>query len=154
MAKDEDIQAISTNRKAGRDYHLDDRLEAGIVLTGTEIKSLRARGATLNDAFARVVGTEIFLYNCHISPHEQGNRFNHDPVRIRKLLLHRAQIERLMGLTARKGWSIIPLRIYLKHGMAKVEIAIAQGKRHFEKRDKIRKRESDRQLQRVVRHKR
>ena len=154
MAKESPVEIIATNRKAGRDYELFDRWEAGLVLTGTEIKSLRQRSANLNDSFARIVRGEVFLYNCHISPYAQGNRFNVDPVRNRKLLLHRKEIERLIGLTARKGYSLIPTKIYLKHGLAKVELAVGKGKREYEKRETLRRKETQRELQQAQRRRR
>src|SRR3989338_7932546 len=129
MAKESTIEVVATNRKAGRDYELFDRWEAGLALTGTEIKSVRRHSVNLNDSFARILRGEMFLYNCRISPYEQGNRFNVDPVRERKLLLHRQEIERLVGMTARKGYSLIPTRMYLKHGLAKVELALGKGRR-------------------------
>ena len=147
MAKEREIEIVATNRKAGRDYELFDRWEAGVVLTGTEIKSVRRRSVNLSDSFARIVRGEMVLYHCHISPYEQGNRFNVDPVRDRKLLLHRKEIERLVGLTARKGYSLIPTKMYLKHGLAKVELALGKGRRQYEKRDAIRREETQRELQ-------
>ena len=153
MAKESKIEVVATNRKAGRDYELFDRWEAGVALTGTEIKSIRRRSVNLNDSFARIVRGEIFLYHCRISPYEQGNRFNADPMRDRKLLLHRQEIERLVGLTARKGYSLIPTKLYLKHGLAKVELALGKGRREYEKRDAIRRDETRRELEQARRRK-
>ena len=150
----EAVEHITTNRKAERDYALQDRLEAGVVLTGTEIKSIRQRHVRLEESFARVVRGEVFLYNCHITPYEQGNRFNVDPTRTRKLLLHRREIERLIGVMSRKGMALVPTKLYVKRGIAKLEVAIAQGKRQYEKRERIRQREVERELQRAVRQKR
>ena len=155
MAKESTIEVVATNRKAGRDYELFDRWEAGLALTGTEIKSIRRRSVNLNDSFARISrGGEVFLYNCRISPYAQGNRFNADPVRTRKLLLHRQEIERLVGMTARKGYSLIPTRMYLKHGLAKVELALGKGRREYEKRDVIRRDETRRELEQAQRQRR
>ena len=154
MAKESTVEVIATNRKAGRDYELLDRFEAGIVLTGTEIKSIRRRKANLSDSFARIFRGEVFLYNCHISPYEEGNRFNVEPTRTRKLLLHRKEIERLVGVTSRKGWNLIPTKLYLHRGLAKVEIAVAKSKRQYEKRDTIRRRETERELQQAQRRRR
>lgn len=154
MAKESTIEVVATNRKAGRDYELFDRWEAGLALTGTEIKSIRRRSVNLNDSFARILRGEMFLYNCRISPYEQGNRSNVDPVRERKLLLHRQEIERLVGMTARKGYSLIPTRMYLKHGLAKVELALGKGRREFEKRDAIRRNETRRELEQAQRRRR
>ena len=146
MAKEQSFEVVATNRKAGRDYELFDRWEAGEVLTGTEIKSVRRRSINLNDSFARIVRGEMFLYQCRISPYAEGNRFNVEPTRERKLLLHRKEIERLVGLTSRKGYSLIPTKMYLKRGLAKVELALGKGKRQFEKRDTIRREETQREL--------
>ncbi|MGB4214191.1 MAG: SsrA-binding protein SmpB, partial [Dethiobacteria bacterium] len=108
---------ISRNRKAYHDYHIDETYEAGIVLTGTEVKSLRDSRVNLKDSFARVEGGELFLYNMHISPYDQGNRFNHDPLRTRKLLMHKAEIARLAGKVKEKGYTLIPVKIYFKKGL-------------------------------------
>jgi len=151
MAKEQAFEVVATNRKAGRDYELLDRYEAGVALTGTEIKSVRQHKVTLNDSFARLHAGEGWLYNCHISPYEAGNRFNVEPTRTRKVLLHRREIERLIGLTSRKGMLLIPTRMYLKHGLAKVEIALAKSKRQYEKRDTIRQRDTQRELDRARR---
>src|SRR3989338_7929635 len=154
MAKESTFELIATNRKAGLNYELGDRWEAGLVLTGTEIKSVRSRHVNLNESFARMTGGELFLYNCRISPYAGGNRFNVEPDRVRKLLLHRQEIERLIGFTARKGMSIIPTKLYLKHGLAKMELAVGRGKRQYEKRDTIRRRETERELLHAQRRKR
>jgi len=151
MAKESKLALIATNRKAGLNYELGDRWEAGLVLTGTEIKSVRSRHVNLNESFARIVGGEVVLYNCRISPYAAGNRFNVEPDRSRKLLLHRQEIERLIGFTARKGMSLIPTKLYLKHGLAKVEIAVAKGRRQYEKREAIRRKETQRELQQARR---
>ncbi len=140
---------LATNRKALRDYQVLESLEVGIMLAGTEIKSMRNRHVSLEDSFARIDGDEVFLYNMHVSPYEQGGRFNVEPKRQRKLLLHRPQIDRLEGLLSRRGLTLIPLRLYLKHGLAKVELAVCKGKRQYEKRDVLRKRELDREVRRT-----
>ena len=140
---------LATHRKALRDYHVLESVEAGIVLVGTEIKSIRNRRVSLEDSFARVDGGEAFLYNMHVSPYEQGGRYNVEPKRLRKLLLQKRQIERFNGLLSQKGLTLIPLRLYLKHGLAKLELAVCKGKRQYEKRDQIRERESDRELRRT-----
>jgi SsrA-binding protein len=142
---------IATHRKALRDYHILESFEAGIVLFGTEIKSIRNRRASLEDSFARIEEGEVFLYNMNISSYEQGGRFNVEPKRTRKLLLHRNQIQRLIGLVSQKNVSLIPLKLYLKRGLAKVELAICKGRRTFEKRDVIRKREVERHIRRLIR---
>ena len=142
--------AFATNRKAFRDYTVLETMEAGVALVGTEIKSIRNRRVSLDDSFARIEGGEVFLYNMHVSPYEQGGRFNVEPTRLRKLLLHREQIERLRGVMSQRGVTLVPLRLYAKHGLAKIELAVCKGKRQYEKRDAIQKRESDRELQRTV----
>ena len=144
---------IATNHKARRDYAILETYEAGIMLVGTEIKSIRNRRVSLDDSFARVDGDELFLYNMHVNPYEQGGRFNVEPIRPRKLLMHRRQIERVRGLLTQKGMTLVPLRLYLKHGLAKLDLAVGKGKRLYEKRDTIRERELDRQLRRMVRTK-
>ncbi|MCM8760682.1 MAG: SsrA-binding protein SmpB [Candidatus Omnitrophica bacterium] len=139
---------IATNRQARFNYTILDSLEAGIALKGTEVKSLRSGKANLNDSFARVEGGEIFLYNMHISPYEFGNINNLDPLRPRKLLLHKSQIRKLVGETSAKRLTLVPLRLYFKDGIAKVELALAKGKRQYDKREAIKKREADRELRR------
>ena len=144
-------QTFTTNRKARRDYEILESFETGIELKGTEIKSIRQRRVSLDDSFARIDGGELFLYNMHVSPYEQGGRFNVEPLRVRKLLAHRHQIERLAGALTKKRLTLVPLRLYQQHGRAKVELALAKGKRVFEKRDRIREREMDREIQRALR---
>ena len=142
---------LATNHKARRDYEILETHEAGLELRGTEIKSIRLHRVTIDDSFARVDGGELFLYNMHVSPYEQGNRYNPDPIRLRKLLMHRQQINRLAGMLSQRHVTLIPLRLYEKHGLAKVELAVGKGKRVFEKRDRIREREADREIQRRLR---
>lgn len=144
---------IVTNRKARRDYIIAETFEAGIMLTGTEIKSLRARKANLNDSFARVSNGELYLYNFHISSYEFGNIHNVDPVRTRKLLLHKKQILKIFEKSQTKAMAIIPLKVYLKHGLAKVEIALGQGKKLYDKRETIKKRQANREIDRELRNK-
>lgn len=146
----DDIHVVATNRKAYHDYFIQETHEAGIVLTGTEIKSVRAGSVNLRDSFAQVRDGEMWLNNVHISPYMAGNRFNVDPYRTRKLLLHRKEILRLMGKVQEKGLTIVPLRIYLKKNRAKVELALVKGKREFDKRDTISKRDSDREIERAM----
>ena len=145
-------EVFATNRKARHDYEILESFEAGVQLTGTEIKSIRQRRVSLDDSFARIDGGELFLYNMHISPYQQGGRFNVEPARVRKLLLHRREIDRLAGLLTQKRLTLVPLRLYQQRGVAKVELAVGKGKRIFEKRDRIREREIDRDLQRRIRH--
>jgi SsrA-binding protein len=139
------------NRKAGRDYHILETLEAGIELTGTEVKSLRTGQANLSDAFARVEKGQIWLYQFHIPPYEKGNRENHDPKRIRRLLLHKAEIRRLFEETSIAGKSLVPLKGYFKKQHFKVLLGVGSGKNKGDKRQDIKKREADRQIQRLLR---
>lgn len=141
---------IVTNRKALRDYSVIESLEAGIQLKGTEIKSIRAGGTSLADSFARLEGFEVFLYNMHISPYEFGNIYNTDPLRPRKLLLHKRQIRKLANEVSTRHLTLIPLKLYFKNGIAKIELALAKGKKQYDKREAIRRRESDRELRRIV----
>ena len=143
--------AFATNHKARRDYDILESHEAGIELKGTEIKSIRQHRVSIDGSFARVDAGELLLYNMHISPYEQGGRFNVEPARVRRLLMHRRQIDRLAGWLTQKRLTLVPLRLYQQHGLVKVELGIGRGKRIFEKRDRIRERETDRELQRAVR---
>jgi SsrA-binding protein len=147
------VKVVATNKKAFHDYFIEETHEAGIVLTGTEIKSLRLGRANLKDSFARISGGEVFLHNMHISPFDQGNRFNHEPTRARKLLLHREEISKLIGLTKERGYALVPLKIYLKGGFAKVELALAKGKKSYDKRETIARRDADREIARALREK-
>jgi len=141
---------VATNRKARHDYHIVESMEAGIELHGSEVKSLRLGRANLRDSFARVERGELFLYNMHISPYEKGGHFNPDPTRTRKLLMHRREIKRLVGKTTEKGFTLVPLRLYFTGGKAKVELALARGKRTYDKRADIEKREAERAIQRAL----
>ncbi|MDG2976551.1 SsrA-binding protein SmpB [Latilactobacillus curvatus] len=142
---------IAQNKKAGHDYNILETFEAGLVLTGTEIKSVRKGKINLRDGFARVRKGEAYLENVHISPYEQGNQFNHDPLRNRKLLLHKKEIAKIGALTKNKGVTIVPLRVYLKHGFAKVLIGVGEGKREYDKRETLKRKEQDREMARAVR---
>ncbi len=141
---------VATNRKAFHDYHVGETYEAGIALTGTEIKSVRQGMVSLRDSFARVENGEVFLYDMHVSPYDAGNRYNHEPRRTRKLLLHKSEIRRLATKTQEKGFTLIPLKVYLRGGHAKVELALAKGKRLYDKREDIKKRDVMRQVDRVI----
>lgn len=141
------IKVITENRKARHDYHVEETFEAGIVLAGTEVKSLRAGKANLKDSFARVDHGEIFLFNAHISPYEQGNRFNHDPLRTRKLLMHAHEIRKLIGKVQEKGLTLVPLKMYFKNGKAKVQLALAKGKKLYDKRDDMAARDAKRDME-------
>ena len=146
----EGIKIIVTNRKARYDYHFMDSWEAGIVLTGTEVKSLRLGKINLTDSFAAVDNGEVYLYNVHVSPYEQGSHFNHEPTRRRKLLLHRSEIRKLIGRVVEKGLTLIPTRVYFKRGRAKVEIALAKGKRDYDRRRTIADRDARRDMERTL----
>ena len=143
-------KVVSTNRRARFEYHLEETYEAGLVLTGTEVKSLRAGRASLGDAFARIENGEVWLYHLHIPPYEAGNIFNHDPLRTRKLLLHRGEIRRLFSKAQVKGYTLVPVRLYFKHGIAKVELAVARGKRQYDKRAAIEEREAQRRMEQAL----
>jgi len=147
------IKVICENRKARHDYQILETYEAGIALAGTEVKSLRAGKGNLRDSFARVENAELWLHNMHISPYEQGNRFNRDPKRARKLLMHRREIMRLWGKTREKGLALIPLKAYFKDGKVKIELALARGKKLYDKREDIAARETRRQMERIARGK-
>ena len=142
-------KVVAQNKKANHDYFIEETYEAGIVLRGTEIKSIRNGRIQLKDSFARISNGEVFLNNAHISPYEQGNQFNHDPLRERKLLLHRQQINKLIGATKQHGYSIVPLKMYLKEGFAKVLIGLAKGKKNYDKRDSLKKKEAKREMARA-----
>lgn len=144
-------KVVATNRKAFHDYFIEERYEAGILLQGTEVKSLREGRVNLQDSYASVRGSEMFLHQCHISPYSHGNIMNHDPTRVRKLLLHKAEIHKLLGKTQQKGLTLIPLRIYFsKRGHAKVELGLAKGKKLYDRRETIKTREAGREVQRAI----
>ncbi|PWI57869.1 SsrA-binding protein SmpB [Sulfoacidibacillus thermotolerans] len=145
------VKIVAQNKKATHDYFIEETFEAGIVLTGTEIKSIRAGKANLKDSYARVEHGEVFLHNLHISPYEAGNRFNHDPLRTRKLLLTRPEIRKLIGASREQGFSLVPLRLYLRGGFCKVELALARGKKNYDKRETIAKRDAAREIERAFR---
>lgn len=142
---------VAVNRKARHEYHIIDTFEAGIALTGTEVKSLRAGQASLQDSYARVEDAQLFLYSLHISPFEKGNRFNHDPKRTRKLLMHKREIVHLLGYVREKGLTLIPLRLYFnEQGRIKVELALARGKKIYDKREDLARRDAKREIERAV----
>lgn len=139
---------LANNKKARHEYFIEDVFEAGMVLTGTEIKSMRQGKLNVKESYAKIEGGELIVYGMHISPFEQGNRYNVDPLRPRKLLLHRQEIRKLIGATTLKGLTIIPLNVYLNEkGMAKMEIALARGKKNYDKRDDMVKKDADRKIQ-------
>ncbi len=150
MSEDEVIKIIATNRRAWHDYHIEDRLEAGLVLGGTEVKSLRAGRASLVDCYVSVSKGEAFIYNLQISPYEQGNRYNMPEKRPRKLLLHKSEIEKMMGQISRKGYTVAGLKLYFKGSRVKLELGMARGKKDYDKREDMKERDSKRELDRVV----
>jgi SsrA-binding protein len=145
-------KAVTVNRKAYHDYHILDSVEAGIALKGTEIKSIRDNRVNIRDAYAKVENGEMWLYNAHISKYQASNYMDHDPDRKRKLLLHKSQIEELAQDTIKKGLTIVPLKLYMKKGIAKVELGLARGKKSFDKRETIAKRDSDREIERSLKN--
>lgn len=148
-------KTVATNRKAAHDFHLQDRHEAGLVLKGTEIKSIRAGRVSLKEGYVQPRNGELWLVDVHIAPYDPAGRYGHEPKRPRKLLLHRREIDRLISRVRERGYTIVPLRLYLKDGRAKVEIALARGKRQYDKRQAISKRDSQRDIERALkeRHK-
>jgi len=151
MAKGQEDKVLVQNKKASHDYFIEETIEAGIVLTGTEIKSIRHGRANLKDSFAKIMDGEAFLWNMHISPFEQGNRHNVDPTRSRKLLLHKHQIFKLMGHVKEKGYALVPLKMYIKNGYAKVLIGLAKGKKNYDKRQDLAKKDAQREMARALR---
>ena len=146
------IQIKATNRKALRDYEIEEKLEAGIVLVGSEIKSIREGRASLREAYATIDGGEMWLHDMNISPYVQASHFGHDPTRVRKLLLHKDEIKRLTGRITEKGYTLVPVRLYIKDGKAKVELGLARGKRQYDKRREIARKDADREIERAIRH--
>lgn len=142
---------LANNKKASHDYFIEEVYEAGLVLTGTEIKSLRQGRVNLKESYAKIEKGEVFIYNMHISPYEQGNRYNVDPLRERKLLLHKQEIRKLIGYTTQKGLTLVPLQIYINEkGLVKMEIAVARGKKLYDKREDIAKRDAGRRMDRMM----
>ena len=153
MAKNEQIKTVCENRKARHDYFIHETFETGIELKGTEVKSLRVGKANLRDSYAEVQDGEIFVEHMHISPYEQGNIFNHDPLRRRRLLMHKKEILKLFSKTREKGFTLIPLKIYFKNGRAKLELALASGKHTYDKRAALAEKSAQRDIERAVRDK-
>ncbi len=147
--KEEERISVARNKRARFDYHLLDTFEAGVALKGTEVKALRAGKANITDAYGVVRDGEVFLLNAHISPYERGGYVNHEPTRLRKLLLHRREIRRLIGAVEREGLTLVPLELYFKKGVAKVALALAKGKKLHDKRDTERKRDAEREMARA-----
>jgi SsrA-binding protein len=146
------IKTICLNRKAHHDYHIEESIEAGLALTGTEVKSLRQGRGSIRDAFARADDGELWLVNAHIARYEEGNRYNHEPTRPRKLLLHKDEVADLSGEVTKKGFTLIPLKLYFKNGIAKVELGLARGKKQYDKRAAIAQRQAQRQMAGAIRH--
>jgi SsrA-binding protein len=144
------MEIVSTNKKARFNYEIIEKIEAGIALKGTEVKSIRNRNVSIGESYAQIRENEVFLHNLHISPYEQGNRENHDPIRVRKLLLHKREIKKLATKTQQKGLSLVPLSIYLRKGKIKVELGIGRGKRLVDKREAIKKKTIEREIGRIV----
>ncbi|MFP7171535.1 SsrA-binding protein SmpB [Terribacillus sp. 179-K 1B1 HS] len=144
-------KVLAQNKKANFDYAIEETIEAGIVLQGTEIKSIRAGRVNLKDSFARIDRGEVRIINMHISPYEQGNRFNHDPTRTRKLLLHRKQIDKLIGQTQQQGYSLVPIKLYIKDGFAKILLGVGKGKKKYDKREDLKQKQMKRDVDRAMR---
>ena len=143
---------LAQNKKASHDYHILETVEAGMVLTGTEIKSIRKSRINLKDGFAQIKNNQAWLLNMHVSPYDQGNQFNHDPLRNRKLLLHKKEITQLAAKVANKGITLVPLKVYIKNGFAKVLIGVAQGKHDYDKRETIKRRDQEREIRRTLKN--
>ncbi|MGI6177285.1 MAG: SsrA-binding protein SmpB [Eubacterium sp.] len=151
MAQEKPIKLVANNKKARHDYFIENTYEAGIVLTGTEIKSVRQGKVSIKESYAQIVNGEMIIYGMNISPYEQGNRYNVDPLRPRKLLLHKREISKLAGAVSRQGYTLVPLRVYINGaGLAKVEVALARGKKEYDKRDAIAKRDAKRDIDRAM----
>ena len=148
MAKKTGMKLIANNKKAFHDYFIEDTYEAGIALAGTEVKSLRSGKCSIKEAFVRVENGEVYVYGMHITPYEKGNIFNKDPLRVRKLLLHKSEINKLIGKTKEKGMAIVPLKVYFKGSLVKVEIGLAKGKKLYDKRQDIAKKDQRREAER------
>jgi SsrA-binding protein len=151
MSDDRDTRLVASNRKAYHDYFIDETLEAGLVLVGTEVKSLRAGRANLRDSYVEPRAGELYLVGAHISPYEQGNIANHEPLRPRKLLIHKEELRRLLAKVAEKGYTLVPTRLYFSGPHAKVEVALARGKRQYDKRVALAKRDAQREVERELR---
>lgn len=151
-AHEEGKKTVARNKKALHEYHITEQLEAGIVLTGPEVKSIRAGKASLAESFARIDGSEVWLYDMHISPYDPASRWNTDPVRPRKLLLKSKEIRRLIGASQEKGLTLVPLDLYIARGYVKVSLALARGKKLYDKREDIKRRDAKREIERVVKN--
>lgn len=150
MAKSEPMKLVANNKKAYHDYFIEEKFEAGIVLHGTEVKSMRMGKCSIKEAFIRIENGEMFVYGMHVSPYEKGNIFNKDPLRVKKLLLHKHEINKLTGQIAEKGYTLVPLQVYFKDGKAKVEIGLAKGKKLYDKRQDIAKKDQRREAEKEL----
>ena len=148
MGKEKGSRLIANNKKAYHDYFIEEKYEAGISLHGTEVKSLRMGKCSIKESFLRIENGELFIYGMHVSPYEKGNIFNKDPLRVKKLLMHKSEIHKLQGKIAEKGYTLVPLQVYLKGGLVKVEIGLARGKKLYDKRQDIAKKDQRREAQR------
>lgn len=149
MAKEE-MKLVANNKKAYHDYFIEEKYEAGLVLCGTEVKSLRQGKCSIKEAFIRIENGEVYIYGMHISPYEKGNIFNKDPLRVKKILLHKMQIKKLIGNSAEKGYTIVPLQVYFSNGRAKIEIGLAKGKKLYDKRQDIAKKDQRREAEKEL----
>ncbi|MCI8977752.1 SsrA-binding protein SmpB [bacterium 1xD8-48] len=149
MAKEE-MKLVANNKKAYHDYFIEEKYEAGLVLHGTEVKSLRMGKCSVKEAFIRIENNEVFIYGMHISPYEKGNIFNKDPLRVKKLLLHKQQIRKLIGNSSEKGYTIVPLQVYFRDGRAKIEIGLAKGKKLYDKRQDIARKDQKREAEKEL----
>jgi len=152
MAK-EDMKLVANNKKAYHDYFIEEKYEAGLVLHGTEVKSLRMGKCSIKEAYVRIEDGEVFIYGMHVSPYEKGNIFNKDPLRTRKLLLHKQQIRKLLGASSEKGYTLVPLQVYFKEGRAKIEIGLAKGKKLYDKRQDIARKDQKREAEKELKMK-
>ncbi len=150
MVQQKSSKLIAENRKAYHEYFIEERMEAGLELTGTEVKSIRQGKVNLNDSYAAIEAGELWLHNMHISPYEQGNRYNQDPMRNRRLLMHKREILRLFGIIRQEGMTLIPTRLYFKEGRVKVEISLAKGKKNYDKRDSESKKQAAREIEKRI----
>lgn len=152
MTRDDHVKIICKNRKAYFNFEIEDSFEAGIALLGSEVKSLRGGKANLSDSYGKFRGGEVYLVEAHISPYEQAGRQNHEPLRERKLLLHKKEIKKLLGKVSERGFSLIPLKMYFKNGKVKVEMALARGKKTYDKREAIKKKDQRREMERMAKY--
>ena len=153
MAKEKGSRLIANNKKAYHDYFIEETYEAGIALHGTEVKSLRMGKCSIKESFVRIENEEVYIYGMHISPYEKGNIFNRDPLRVKKLLLHKSEIRKMKGKIAEKGYTLVPLKVYFNRSLVKVEIGLAKGKKLYDKRDEIAKKDAMRNVERSLKGK-